>query len=72
MYNTTDNELDKQLLNVLNQHGLDAMLSIVHDEIERAYAYGFDIGKDDGWCECYETYQESIEDDYEDNYYGMD
>lgn len=66
MYNATDNELDKVLLDTLNQHGLDAMLSIVHDEIERAYAYGFDIGKDDGWCECYETYQESIEDDYDD------
>lgn len=61
MYNATDNELDKQLLNVLNQHGLDAMLSIVHDEIERAY----DLGKDEGWCECYETYQETIEDDYD-------
>lgn len=68
MYNATDNELDKQLLNVLNQHGWDAMLSIVHDEIERAYSYGFDVGKDDGWCECYETYQETIEDDYDYDY----
>lgn len=65
MYNASDNELDKQLLDTLNQHGLDAMLSIVHDEIERAYAYGFDVGQDDGWCECYETYQESIEDGYD-------
>lgn len=61
MYNSTDNELDKQLLDTLNQHGIDAMVSIVHDEIERAYVYGYGVGMDDGWCECYETYEEDIE-----------
>ena len=45
MYNATDNELNKVLLDTLNQHGLDAMLSIVHDEIERAYAYGYEEGQ---------------------------
>lgn len=66
MYNATElNEFDKHLLEILNQHGIDSMLSVVHDEIERAYSYGFDVGKDDGWCECYETYAQSIEDDNE-------
>lgn len=66
MYNATDNELDKQLLDTLNQHGINAMLSIVHDEIERAYAYGVDIGKDDGWCDCYEAYEHLIDESYND------
>lgn len=65
MYNATDNELDKQLLDTLNKHGIDAMLSIVHDEIERAYAYGYDVGNDEGWTSCYECYQYDIEDDCE-------
>lgn len=66
MYDASNvNVFDKHLLDVLNQHGFDSMLSIVHDEIERAYSYGFDVGKDDGWCECYETYAQSIEDDYD-------
>lgn len=66
MYDGRDvNVFDKRLLDLLNQHGIDSMLSIVHDEIERAYAYGFDVGKDDGWCECYETYEQYIEDNYD-------
>lgn len=66
MYDAQDtNELDKLLFDVLNQHGWEAMLSVVHDEIERAYQYGYDVGKDDGWCEAYETYQEDIERDLE-------
>lgn len=65
MYDARDvNVFDKYLLEVLNQHGLDAMLSVVHDEIERAYAYGFDVGKDDGWCECYEAYEHLIDESY--------
>lgn len=61
MYNaTTLNEFDNNLLHILNQHGIEVMLSIVHDEIERAYAYGHDVGKDEGWCECYETYTVDI------------
>lgn len=69
MYDARDvNVFDKYLLDVLNQHGINSMLSIVHDEIERAYSYGYDVGKDDGWCECYETYEQSIEDDYDYDY----
>lgn len=61
MYNATElNELDKHLLDILNQHGIDSMLSVVHDEIERAYSYGHDVGMDEGWCECYDTYEEEI------------
>lgn len=66
MYDGSDvNVFDKHLLDVLNQHGLNSMLSIVHDEIKRAYSYGYDVGQDEGWCECYETYEQSIEDDYD-------
>ena len=49
-------ELDKTIVNVLNQHGLDAMLDVIHDEIERAYDYGYSVGCDDGYCECLEYY----------------
>lgn len=67
MYDDRDvNVFDNYLLEVLNQHGIDSMLSIVHDEVERAYSYGFDVGKDDGWIECYEAYEHLIEcDDYD-------
>ena len=62
MYDVRDlNEFDKNLLEVLNQHGIDVMLSVIHDEIERAYGYGYDVGRDDGWCDCYDTYQEEID-----------
>lgn len=67
MYDASEqNVFDNQLLEVLNQHGWDAMLSVVHDEIERAYAYGYDVGKDDGWCECYEAYEHLINESYND------
>ena len=62
MYDDRDlNEFDKKLLYVLNQHGIEGILSVVHDEIERAYAYGYDVGVNEGWCECYDTYQEEID-----------
>lgn len=65
MYNATEsNEFDKHLLEILNQHGIDSMLGVVHDEIEKAYDYGYDVGRDEGWCDCYETYDQSIEEDY--------
>lgn len=66
MYNATElNEFDNNLLHILNQQGIKVMLSVVHDEIERAYAYGHDVGVDEGWCECYETYQDDIEIDWD-------
>lgn len=66
MYDARDlTVFDKHLLEVLNQHGLDGMLDVVHDEMECAYNYGYYVGKDDGWCECYETYEQSIEDDHD-------
>lgn len=37
------------------------MLSVVHDEIERAYSYGYDLGRDEGWIDCYDTYKEEID-----------
>lgn len=62
MYNATElNEFDKNLLEILNQHGIDGVLSAVHDEIERAYSYGYDVGVDEGWCVCYDTYKEEID-----------
>lgn len=60
-YDVELNEFDKHLLEILNQHGIDSMLSVVHDEIEKAYTYGYDVGRDEGWCECYNTYQEEID-----------
>lgn len=62
MYDARDlNEFDKNLLEILNQHGIDVMLLIIHDEIESAYTYGHDIGLDEGWCDCYDTYREEID-----------
>lgn len=56
-----DNDLEKKLTDILNQHGLNAILDCVVDEIERAYEYGHDVGVDEGWCECYDTYKEEID-----------
>lgn len=55
------NDFDKTLMDILNQHGMDAMLSVIHDEIEKAYAYGYDVGVDEGWRDCYDTYKEEID-----------
>lgn len=63
-----DNELSKELEQILNQHGWDAFVEYVGDRLERSYDYGYDCGKDDGWCECYETYAQSIGDDCDDEY----
>lgn len=47
MYDASElNEFDKTLMDILNQHGMDTMLSVIHDEIEKAYAYGYDVGVD--------------------------
>lgn len=62
MYDATElNEFDKHLLEILNQHGIDSMLSVVHDEIAKVYTYGYDVGRDEGWCDCYDTYREEID-----------
>lgn len=62
MYDASElNEFDKTLMDILNQHGTDAMLSVIHDEIEKAYAYGYDVGVYEGWCDCYDTYKVEID-----------
>ena len=58
-------ELDKTLLDVLEQHGVVAMLCVIHDEIERAYDYGYSVGCDDGYCECLDYYDTLDDSDYD-------
>ena len=60
-----DNYLSKELENILNQHGWDAFVDYVGDRIKLSYKNGYDVGRNDGWCECYDTY---IDDDYFDTY----
>lgn len=55
-----DNNLSEELENILNQHGWDAFVDYVGDRIERSWENGYDIGKDDGWCECFDTYEDDI------------
>lgn len=47
-----DNELSKELEHILNLHGWDAFVDYVGDRIERAYDYGYDVGKSEGWDDC--------------------
>lgn len=54
--NDMDNELSKELEQILNQHGWDAFVDYVGDRIERSYQNGYDVGRDDGWCEAYDTF----------------
>lgn len=50
-------ELNDLLLNILEQHGLEAMLTVIHDEIDRSYDDGHAAGELSGWCDCYEAYR---------------
>lgn len=56
-------DFDKDLYNILNQHGWDAMINAIYDEMKRATKYGYDLGRYYGWCDCYDTYQCEIERD---------
>ena len=57
-------DLNKQLAEVLNQHGWEAMMNIIRDEIQKAYNMacdpafdnGYDIGYEDGFNDglCFE------------------
>lgn len=54
-------DFDKDLYNILTQHGWDAMMKAIDDEMERATKYSYDLGRDEGWCDCYDTYKEEID-----------
>lgn len=58
-----ESEFDKHLLGILNQHGIEAMLEVVHDEIYRSVEEAYNNGEHVGWCDCYDTYQAEIERD---------
>ena len=48
-----------------NMHDLEDLLPVIDNligvERERAYTYGHDVGVDEGWCDCYDTYKEEID-----------
>lgn len=44
--------MDKEdMINILNQHGIDALHSVIGDELARAFDAGYDLGYEDGHWE---------------------
>lgn len=44
----------EEMINILNQHGFDALYEVFQDSISHAYSDGFAIGYNDGWNACYD------------------
>lgn len=45
----------EDMINILNQHGIDALHSVIEDELGKAFDAGYDLGYEDGiWesCDC--------------------
>lgn len=41
--------MDKEdMINILNQHGIDVLHSVIGDELARAFDAGYDLGYEDG------------------------
>lgn len=48
----------EDIINILNQHGIDALYDTMNDTISHAYSSGYAIGYDDGWHECCDTFED--------------
>lgn len=48
--------MDKEdIINILNQHGIDALHVTIEDELGKAFDAGYDVGYEDGLyegCDC--------------------
>lgn len=45
----------EDMVNILNQHGIDVLHSVIEDELGKAFDTGYDLGYEDGiWesCDC--------------------
>lgn len=38
----------EDIINILNQHGIDALCAVIEDELCKAFDAGYDLGYDDG------------------------
>lgn len=38
----------EDMINILNQHGIDALHSVIEDELGKAFDAGYDLGYEDG------------------------
>lgn len=43
----------EDIINILNQHGIDVLYDVIDSEINTAYNNGLEQGQYIGWCECY-------------------
>lgn len=50
----------EEMINILNQHGIDVLYEVFQNNIELAYSNGYDCGYTNGytggWEECYDTF----------------
>lgn len=44
----------EDIINILNQHGIDVLYDVIDSEINKAYIDGLEQGEHIGWCECYD------------------
>lgn len=45
----------EDMINILNQHGIDALHAAIEDELGKAFDAGYDVGYEDGLyndCDC--------------------
>lgn len=50
--------IKEDMINILNQHGLDVLYDVISDEVSDAYYTGYEQGRHIGWCECYDMMSE--------------
>lgn len=62
----TNDELNVLIEQTLNLHGIDRVVSLIADMLEREYENGYEAGEQEGWNDCYDTYIVDIEEDYND------
>lgn len=45
----------EDIINILNQHGIDALYDVMNDTITKQYEEGYACGYHDGLCNCYDN-----------------
>lgn len=44
----------EDMINILNQHGIDALHAAIEDELDKVFDAGYDVGYEDGLYEGYD------------------
>lgn len=51
----------EEMINIINQHGVDALYDAINNELitayNRSYDLGYSVGLNDGYSECLDDYE---------------